>query len=119
MQVIHFYTSSTADLGAQGFALALGMNMGCDVLLLPLSLLPAPDPTHRPRLLLERAEVGEELQQVEFCLEQYRSGAWQPDAGHQNGLEFDRQALKNRLTGIDRTLHAEKGGEPHADEQPL
>ncbi|MDO7875519.1 hypothetical protein Q5H93_12315 [Hymenobacter sp. ASUV-10] len=108
--MIRLYTSCPADLGVQGLAIALSHNFNLPVDVLPLSLLPAPDTERRQALRVERAELVEALQRAEWSLEQYRTGQWQPDAGHQNGLEFDRQALLTRREAIDRVLGAEKGG---------
>ena len=107
--MILLYSSNTSDLGLQGLAIALSQNYGQPVEVLPLSMLPSPDLEHLNRLRVERAEVVEQLNQVEWSLEQFKSGAWQPDAGMQNGLEFERQALLNRRDAINRTLGAEKG----------
>lgn len=109
MKAVNLYTSHTADLGVQGLAIAMSHQLGKPVHVLPLSLLPAPDPERRQALRVERAEVVEKLNMAEWALEQYRSGAWQPDAGHQNGLESDRQALLTRREAINRILGAEKG----------
>ena len=112
--VINVYTSNPADQGLAGFALALGHNLCRPVRLLPLTQLPAPDPVRRQQLKTLRLELLDSIKTAEFGLEQYRSGAWQPDAGHENGLRFDLEALKNRLRGIDTVLGTEKGGEDNA-----
>ena len=61
-----------------------------------------------------RLELLDDIKTAEFSLEQYRSGAWQPDAGHESGLRFDLEALKNRLRGIETVLGTEKGAEDNA-----
>ena len=99
--------SSASDSGFLGFARALGDNLGREVLLLPLAQLPAPNLAYqqRQRLLVERAEVSEELNQVKAELAQPRG----LDTGELNGLQFRRQALLNRRLAISRSL-GEEGG---------
>ena len=100
MEQLIIYSSAPAEYGFQGFVAALGMNLGQDVALRPLSELPAPDLLHqqRQRLLVERAELCLELDKVEAAL------ARPLDVGERSGLEFHRQALLNRRLAIGRTL---------------
>lgn len=80
------------------------------LLVRPISALPAPDPLRRQALRTERAELVNDITVTEFLLEQYRCGQLQPDANHENGLQFDLQALKNRLRGVNTVLGTEIGG---------
>ena len=106
--------SSAEDQNLRGFVEAMSHNLGREVKLLPVSLLPAPDPQRRQALRVEQAELEESIQQAEDCLEQYRSGARQPDAGHENGLRFDLESLHNRLRAVNTVLGIEKGGAGNA-----
>ncbi|MBF9239488.1 hypothetical protein I2I05_18995 [Hymenobacter sp. BT683] len=110
MEAINVYTSNATDQGLVAFTLALGMNLGRQINLRPLSQLPKPDPLRRQALRVERVEVLEQLKQAEFCLEQYACGAWQPDASHQEGTRFIVDSLTSRLRGLDAVLSTEKGG---------
>jgi len=87
---LHLYTLHTADLGAQGFALALGQNLNREVVLLPLSQLPPPDVQRCQRLRCERVELLEALRM--------------PDV--------DRAAIHRRLAAIDQVLGQEGGPPP-------
>ncbi|MDO7876018.1 hypothetical protein Q5H93_14840 [Hymenobacter sp. ASUV-10] len=84
---IHLYTLHTADLGAQGFALALGQNLNREVVLLPLAQLPPPDVLRRQRLRCERVELLEALRVP----------------------GTDRTAIHQRLADIDQVLGQEGG----------
>ena len=113
-KTLNLYSSSTNDTGLQGFLLAISQNIGCEVKLLPLTLLPRPDPQRRQALRVERAELLSSIQLAGFSLEQYATGAWQPDAGHENGLRFDLEALHNRLRAVQTVLGTEAGGADNA-----
>ena len=108
------YTSDSTDQGLHGFVEVLAMNLGRKARILPLTALPRPDTQRRQALRLERGELLESIQRAEFGLEQYCSGAWQPDAGHESGLRFDLEALKNRLRAVETVLGVEKGGADNA-----
>ena len=112
--MITVYTFNPADRGVAGFVLALGFNLQQPVQLRPLAALPAPDPLRRQALRVERAELVESIQRAEFSLEQYASGAWQPDAGHESGLKSDLDALQARLRAVQAVLGLEKGAEDNA-----
>lgn len=88
---IHLYTLHTADLGAQGFALALSQNSRREVVLLPLAQLPPPDALRRQRLRLERLELVE---------------------ARASGQVADPVALRRRLAEIDALLAQPEGGRP-------
>ncbi len=108
--VINFYSSEPDRLGLASFAQALSHNLGCAVRLRPLRELPAPDPARRHALRVERLDVVDRLNRTAWCLEQYRCHQWQPDAGEENGLQADHDALATRLRAIDRVLKV-KGGQ--------
>ena len=112
--VINVYTSNPADQGLAGFALALGHNLGRPVRLLPLSQLPAPDPLRRQALRVEHAELLESIALTEHFLGLYERGEHQPDAGKENGLRFDLEALHNRRRGVVAVLGLGKGGKDNA-----
>lgn len=108
------YSSHHNAPGLHGFVEALAMNLGRKARILPLSLLPRPDTQRRQALRVERGELLESIQRAEFSLEQYASGAWQPDAGHESGLRFDLESLRNRLRAVETVLGVEKGGADNA-----
>jgi len=111
MKTVNLY-SSAPNSQLNGFLAALGWNLGREVVLLPLAAMPAPDPLRLQRLRVERTELLESIQHTEWSLDMYASGQWQPDAGRENGLRFDLEALKNRLKGVNAVLGSvEKGGE--------
>ena len=99
MQTVNIYTSQPSDQGLAGVMLAMSQNLKRPVVLLPLEAMPEPDLRFKQlqRLRIERMEVERALVWTEWCLEQYRHGAWSADAGHQQGLQFDLDALKTRL----------------------
>lgn len=102
------YTSQPASLEMATFLSAAAQ--GQYLVIRPVAALPAPDPQRRQQLRTERLELRNDINAAEFGLEQYRSGAWQPDAGHENGLRFDLEALGNRLRGVETVLGLGKGG---------
>ena len=112
MSLLTVYCSQPASGQMATFLLAF--SQGQSVVVRPIIDIPAPDPVRRQQLKTLRLELLDSIKTAEFGLEQYRSGAWQPDAGHENGLRFDLEALKNRLRGIDTVLGTEKGGEDNA-----
>ena len=109
--VINIYTSNPADRGLAGFAVALGHNLCRPVRLLPLSRLPRPDPLRRQALRVERAELVEAIAWAEHDLERRRYGDVPADAGRENGLQSDLNALQARLRAVNATLALGKGGE--------
>lgn len=110
MKNLIVYTSQPASGQMATFMQAVAQNM--DVR--PVSQLPAPDPVRRQALRVERIELRDGIKLAEFSLEQYRSGAWQPDAGHESGLRFDLDALNRRLSGLNTVLGTEEGGADNA-----
>lgn len=114
MTVINVYTSNPTDQGLVGFALALGHNLQRPVRLLPLAQLPAPDPLRRQALRVEHAELLEAIALAEHFLGQYQRGERQPDAGNENGLRFDLEALNNRRRGVEAVLGLHAPGPDNA-----
>jgi hypothetical protein len=108
--MLTIYTSLPASPGLATLVLCLPSEYGQQVQVRPLSELPSPDPAHTQRLRAEQADLQQTLQRVEWSLEQYRSGQWQPDAGEQNGLAYQRDALQTRLMAIGRALGGGKAG---------
>jgi hypothetical protein len=112
--MITVYTSNPADRGLAGFVLALGFNLQKPVQLRPLSALPAPDPLRRQRLRVEHAELVEAIAQAEHDLERLHYGDVPADAGRENGLRFDLEALRTRLRAVEAVLSLGKGGVDNA-----
>lgn len=108
MNLLRLYTSSPAsvklaDLGLTG-------TLAQKVQLLPLTALPAPQAQRRHSLRQERQELRTDIQTIGWSLQQYRSGAWLPDAGRENGLQADLDASISRLRAVEATLRALEGG---------
>ncbi|MDB5270223.1 MAG: hypothetical protein JWP58_3263 [Hymenobacter sp.] len=114
MSPITVYTSNPADQGLAGFALALSHNLCRPVLLRPLHALPAPDPLRRQALRVEHTELLEAIALAEHFLGQYERGERQPDAGNENGLRFDLEALHNRRRGVAAVLSLHTPGPDNA-----
>lgn len=108
MPTLRLYSSSPAsvklaDLGLTG-------QLARQVRLLPLSALPAPRPQRQHALRQERDELRADILTIGWSLQQYRSGAWLPDAGRENGLEADLDASISRLRAVEATLRALEAG---------
>ncbi|MBH8567548.1 hypothetical protein KB206_01535 [Microvirga sp. STS02] len=114
MSPITVYTSNPADQGLAGFALALSHNLQRPVHLRALTALPAPDLLRRQALRVEHAELLEAIALAEHFLGLYEQGERQPDAGHENGLRFDLEALRNRLRGVETVLGLHATGADNA-----
>jgi hypothetical protein len=82
------------------------------VRVLPLAALPAPRPQRLRSLRQERDELRQDIKTIGWALQQYRSGARLPDAGHENGLQADLDASISRLRAVEATLRALEGGGP-------
>lgn len=106
------YTSQPSSYEMATFLQAA--QQGQHLVIRPVTALPAPDPQRRQQLKALRTELLGDIQTAEFGLEQYRSGAWQPDFGHESGLRFDLEALRNRLRGVETVLGTEKGAPDNA-----
>lgn len=104
MRPINVYTSNAAGSNLAGVVAALGMNLGRPVQLLPIEQLPAPDLLRRQALRLEQRELREDIQRHRATLAAYRNGERQPNAGRENGLLFDIEALGNRLRAVNGLL---------------
>jgi hypothetical protein len=107
MSSLRLYTSSPAsvklaDLGITG-------TLAQQVQLLPLTALPAPTAQRMHALRQEAAELRHDIQTIGWSLQQYRSGAWLPDAGRENGLQADLDASISRLRAVENTLRALAG----------
>ncbi|UOQ96641.1 hypothetical protein MUN81_15500 [Hymenobacter sp. 5317J-9] len=108
-KTIHLY-SSAGNTGLGGFIFTLSQNLERDVLLLPLSKLPTPDPLRLQALRVEKNEIEADLPHLEFALGKFARGEWGPDAGRENGLKADIDAAKTRLRAINAMLRVGKGG---------
>lgn len=109
MSTLTVYCSQPANPQMATFLLALGLAQGATVR--PLAALPAPDPLRRQALRVERGELRETIAQVQHDLDRFAFGDWQPDAGRENGLRFELDALQTRLKGVEAVLGStEKGG---------
>ncbi|MVN77825.1 hypothetical protein GO988_15950 [Hymenobacter sp. HMF4947] len=104
MPTLTIYTLAPPSYGARAFADYLATQLRSPVRLRPLSELPAPQGERRSSLRLERQELRQDLAVIGWHLEQYAQGRCLPDAGHQNGLLADRDALRSRLRAVERTL---------------
>ncbi|WP_201980391.1 hypothetical protein [Hymenobacter rubidus] len=109
MSVLKVYCSAP-NQGIDGFFLALGRQ----VQLMPLELLPNPDPQRRQALELLRAELREEITNAQHDLDRLLYGDVPADAGRENGLKADLDALTSRLRGLDTVLGTQKGGADNA-----
>jgi hypothetical protein len=112
MNSLRLYTSSPAsvklaDLGLTG-------TLAKKVQLLPLTSLPVPNPQRVLSLRQERRELKHDIDTIGWSLQQYRSGAWLPDACRENGLQADLDASISRLRAVEASLRALGGGQ--ADE---
>lgn len=80
------------------------------VVIQPWSEIPAPDPDRCQRLRVEQAELEESIQEAEYLLQGYQTRRLQPDAGRENGLIADWNALTTRLRAVKAILRRQKGG---------
>jgi hypothetical protein len=108
MHSLRLYSSSPAsvklaDLGLTG-------TLARQVQVLPLTALPAPHPQRMHALRQERDALRADILTIGWSLQQYRSGAWLPDAGRENGLQADLDASTSRLRAVEATLRALEGG---------
>jgi hypothetical protein len=116
MKTVTVYSSepSATKIAAAFFNLK---KLGIPVVLRPLQELEqavAAGPQPRRRLVSLRAELeGITLQLVEIGerLEAHQNGAYLLDAGEENGLYAQRDALQARKRGIQGHLQAVKGGQ--------
>ena len=109
MQSINLYTSGVAD----GLLTSLADSLRAEgrvVRLLPIEQLPAPDPQRRQALRVEREEISEDLARHRATLQAYRAGRRSADAGRENGLLYDIEALSTRLRAIYSILGEKEGG---------
>ena len=109
MQSINLYTSGVAD----GLLTSLADSLRAEgrvVRLLPIEQLPAPDPQRRQALRVEREEISEDLARHRATLQAYRAGRRPADAGRENGLLYDIEALSTRLRAIYSILGEKEGG---------
>lgn len=89
--------------------------LGIRVVLRPLTDL-ATGPQPRRRLASLRAELEQvtlELVEIGERLEAHQNGLRRLDAGEENGLYAQRDALQSRQRGIQGHLQAVKGGQGH------
>jgi hypothetical protein len=77
------------------------------VQLLPFSALPAPLPTRLVSLRVERDALRRDLAIARWHLELFREGYYLPDAGREQGLQADIEALATRLRAVVATLQAQ------------
>jgi hypothetical protein len=112
METLTVYCSQPASGQMATFLLAAGQ--GHQLVVRPITELPAPDLQRRQQLRAERVELLDEIKLSEFMLEQYRCGQLQPDTGHEQGLRYMLDTCKSRLRGIDTVLGTEKGAADNA-----
>jgi hypothetical protein len=108
MTFLRLYTSAPAHVKLAN--LGLTGTLAKRVRLLPLSALIAPKPQRWYALCQERGELRQAVKTIGWSLQQYRSGAWLPDAGRENGLQADLDASISRLRAVEATLRALEGG---------
>lgn len=108
MHFLRLYSSSPASLKLA--ELGLTGTLAQKVQVLPLSALPAPKAQRVHALRQERDELRQDIQTIGWSLHQYRSGAWLPDAGRENGLQADLDASISRLRAVEATLRALAAG---------
>ncbi|WP_210516434.1 hypothetical protein [Hymenobacter terricola] len=112
MQNLTVYCSQPASPQMATFLLAVQNAHG--VVIRPVSELPAPDPLRRQQLRVERTGLLEAIAVAAHDLDRLVYGEVQPDAGRENGLRFELEALKRRLSGVNTVLGTEKGGTDNA-----
>ncbi|HEX8659197.1 MAG TPA: hypothetical protein VF690_16780 [Hymenobacter sp.] len=88
----------------------LALSAAHSVAIRPVSELPAPDHQRRQYLRAERLQLLDAISLTKAHLAKFRTGEWQPDAGRENGLTFELEALSSRLRGIETVLGTERGG---------
>lgn len=115
MSFLRVYSSSPASLKLAD--LGLTGQLARQVRLLPLTALPAPKPQRGHALRQERDELRQDILTISWSLQQYRSGAWLPDAGRENGLQADLDASISRLRAVEATLRALSAGPALATRQ--
>jgi len=79
----------------------------------PLSARPAPTLTRKQRLRLEdeRNAVSQRLVEIGDQLNDHENGKCRLDAGLEQGLRFEREALRNRQRGLAAAVRAHQGAE--------
>ena len=112
MNNLTVYCSQPASGQMATFLLAVAL--AHHVVVRPVTAIPAPDPLRRQALRVERTELRRAIGRAEFGLAHYASGAWQPDAGAENGLRFDLETLNSRLRALNTVLGTEKEGVDNA-----
>lgn len=115
MAMIFVYSSlpETAQLGS-AFIGARRAGLGVEVL--PLSMMPATSTGRKDLLRLrnERNEVTQLLANIGLKLDMIESGTLRPDAGEEQGLRADRDALHARQRGLVTAIQKLEGGAPDA-----
>lgn len=88
--------------------------LGQPVVELPLTQLPAPASPPRRRCTqaddLER--VSQRLAQIGDQLNNHENGKCRLDAGLEQGLRFEREALRNRQRGLAAAVRGQSAGPP-------
>lgn len=88
-------------------------SLGMQVVLRPLSALPAPPHPRRRQASLrdELTEIEAELSAIGEVLDKHVLGCRQLSAGDENGLRFQYDALQSRRRSIQAALRAQEGGQ--------
>jgi hypothetical protein len=110
MQPIRVYSSQPVGVKLACAFLALGSQ---GLLELPLSALPAPasPPRRRCPLADDLVRVSLRLVEIGDQLNASEHGWCRLEAGLENGLRAERDALQSRQRAIQATLQAQKGGQ--------
>jgi hypothetical protein len=79
---------------------------GYKLVVRPLAVYPAPNPTRKQRLRLqdERYGVLQLLANLGLKLDAIEAGTLRPDVGEEQGLRAERDSLLARLRGLDAAL---------------
>jgi len=103
------YCSQPASGQMATFLVALDLAQGASIR--PLADLRQPDALRLQQKRVEQRELLDAIEAAETSLACYASGELQPDAGTEQGLRYQLEALNTRLKGVNAVLSSvEKGG---------
>jgi hypothetical protein len=107
--------SSLPDNAQLGSAFIGVRRAGLSVEVLPLSMMPATSTGRKDLLRLrdQRNEVTQLLANIGLKLDMIESGTLLPDAGEEQGLRADRDALHARQRGLVTAIQKLEGGPSH------